>query len=282
MIVTTSRKIAVARALSRVVIGARAALGKGPQLDAVRGGLRWRLDLREGVDLSIFLLGGFEPSTLRLYRRLVREGDCALDIGANVGSHTLPLARLVGARGRVHAFEPTAYAFGKLRANVALNPALAERIEARQLMLQRDAATPPAPSVYSSWPLEKAGDLHEKHLGRLMSTTGAEATTLDRYVSAAGLHRVDFVKIDVDGGEPDVIAGGAGTLERFRPPLLMEFAPYLYRGREALFQGMLDLLSGLGYTFADADSGAPLRADYEYLSRLIPDGATGNVVARVR
>lgn len=282
MIVTTARKIAFARLLSRAVQLVRAAGGCGPVLEAKRGGVRWRLDLREGIDLSIYLLGGFEPRTLRLYRRLVPPGAVALDIGANIGSHTLPLARLVGPGGEVHAFEPTRFAIDKLLANVALNPGLAGRVRVRQFMLQADAGEPLAPSVCSSWPLERADDLHEQHLGRQMSTAGAAVTTLDRYVSGARLGRVDFAKIDVDGGEPGVVAGAAATLERFRPVLLMEFSPCLYRGREGQFQKMLVSLERLGYRFSDAHSGAPLPADAGRLARIIPDGASANVVARAR
>lgn len=282
MIVTTARKIALARVLSRLVLLARGLFGRGPELVARRGGVRWRLDLREGVDLSIYLLGGFEPATLRLYPALVPAGGVVFDIGANVGSHTLPLARFAGPQGRVHAFEPTGYALGKLRENLLLNPDLAKRVEAHQTMLVQELSGEPAPYVYSSWPLEKAAGLHEKHLGRLMSTAGARATTLDRYVAEARIQRVDLIKIDVDGGEPGVIGGGLETLSRFRPTLVMEFEPCLYLGREDAFRGMIGALSGRGYSFSEANTGLALAADFEAIRRRIPDGASCNVVARAR
>lgn len=58
-----------------------------------------------------------------------------LDIGANIGSHTLPLAQMVGPSGRVYSFEPTDYAFGKQRRNLSLNPELSKRVNALQSML---------------------------------------------------------------------------------------------------------------------------------------------------
>ena len=93
----------------------RRLVGGGPELVTSRQGLTWQLDLREGIDLSIYLLGRFEPSTVRCYTRLVNPGDVVLDVGANIGAHTLPLARLVGEAGRVIAFELTRYAFLKLQ-----------------------------------------------------------------------------------------------------------------------------------------------------------------------
>ena len=90
------------------------------QAEFKRGGLRWMLDLDEGIDFSIFLLGSFEPDAVRCFEKRIKPGDVVLDICANIGAHTLRLARLVGSSGRVLAFEPTIYAYAKLRSNLEL------------------------------------------------------------------------------------------------------------------------------------------------------------------
>ena len=82
-----------------VVLGLRKILGLRNQTIVKRGGIWWDLDLTEGIDFSIYLLGGFEPKTLKLYRNIVKKGDFILDIGANMGSHTLPLALNAGKNG---------------------------------------------------------------------------------------------------------------------------------------------------------------------------------------
>ena len=178
-----------------MMAGARAAyhvvnLARGPwrdkEVEVSRGGLRWRLDLREGIDLSIYLLGSFEPSVTKSYRRLVSPGDVVLDIGANVGSHTLPLARAVGDSGRVFAFEPTGWAFSKLQTNLALNPDLASRVTAEQVMLVGPGESTVPGAIYSSWPLASGTQLHPVHRGRLMSTDDAHAVTLDDYLADVG------------------------------------------------------------------------------------------------
>ncbi|MSO73187.1 MAG: FkbM family methyltransferase, partial [Rhodospirillaceae bacterium] len=114
----TRTKILIAAMLSRAVRGLRRLLGAGRVGEFDRGGFRWRLDLGEGIDFSIYLLGSFEPITLGACRRLINPGDTVLDIGANIGALTLPMARMTGEAGKVYAFEPTAYAFEKLRANL--------------------------------------------------------------------------------------------------------------------------------------------------------------------
>ena len=271
-----------------MMAGARAAyhvvnLARGPwrdkQVEVSRGGLRWRLDLREGIDLSIYLLGSFEPSVTRSYRRLVSPGDVVLDIGANVGSHTLPLARQVGESGRVVAFEPTGWAFAKLGANLALNPALRARVTAEQVMLVAPAQAALPDAIYSSWPLAAGTQLHPVHQGRLMSTDGARAVTLDEYLAAAGVGPVNFVKLDVDGSEPDVLAGGAETVASDRPRIMMEMAPCLFEGGDG-FERIVDSLKTHRYRIEHLRTGRPLPVDAAVLRARIPDGSSMNVLCQ--
>jgi FkbM family methyltransferase len=244
-----------------------------------RGGITWALNLREGIDLAIYLLGGFEVRTLHSYRRLIHDGDCVLDIGANIGAHTLPLAQLVGDSGKVLVFEPTKYAFDKLRKNIALNPQLASRVILQQMMLVSSDLDMSPIAVYSSWPLERSSDLHPDHQGRLMSTQGMATATLDKYVQVHDLHRIDVIKLDVDGNEYDVLLGGEATLRRFRPTLIMELAPYVHVAEPEKFDKTLMLLWGLGYQIADVTSGERFPQSPEKIRCLIPLTGSINAVA---
>jgi FkbM family methyltransferase len=275
VMIKTSDKIFIARLLSAIVKAARILLGKSGKAMVKRHGILWSLDLNEGIDFSIYLIGSFEPRTLRLYRKIIKPGQTVLDIGANVGSHTLPLARLVDSSGRVVAFEPTAFAFGKLVANIALNPELSHRIIPIQAMLVADSQARLEPALFSSWPLENSGDLHEEHKGRLMDTSGASVVTIDDTVDRLKLSRVDFLKIDVDGYEYEVLKGSLRTLKFYKPSIMMEFAPYLIKFEE--FCDMVELLLGLGYRFHDANSLRQLPGKADALKTLIPSGSSLNV-----
>jgi FkbM family methyltransferase len=278
---STNQKVSIARVLSRVALSARRLCGASSTAIVRRGGALWSLDLKEGIDLSIYLLGGFEPRTLRRYKELIAEGFVVLDIGANVGAHTLPLAQLVGPSGKVIAFEPTKYAFDKLLANVSLNPHLSDRIIANQTLLGRSAGDELPGDIYSSWPLENASDLHSDHQGRLKSTRGADVQTVDLYVERCGLDRLDFIKLDVDGHEHEVLRGAQATLERFRPSIVLELAPYVYSEKPEEFDGLLELLWDRGYLFTDLSTGAALPRDPKKVRRLIPALGCMNSLARV-
>jgi hypothetical protein len=99
----TSQKINIATIAYKLVSGVRRVLGKSDHAVLRRNGITWELDLQEGIDFSIFLLGGFELATLRLHDSILGPGDSVLDVGANIGAHTLPFARLLGKAGRVYA-----------------------------------------------------------------------------------------------------------------------------------------------------------------------------------
>lgn len=276
---STRTKIALARVAYRSIAGARAAVGLGHEVVARRGGLNWRLDLREGIDLAIFLFGTFERATVAACRRHLRPGDIALDIGANIGSHALHLARSVGPQGRVFAFEPTTFAYRKLLANIAMNPDVASRITAEQIMLVGSGASRLEPELYSSWPLTSHERVHAEHRGRLMSTTGARAVSLDAYLESARVPSVALIKLDVDGHECSVLRGAAGTIARFRPRIIMEIAPYVLREVGHELGDLVQLVGSFGYTFRNQRTGAPLPRNAAGLRALIPDGAGVNVLA---
>lgn len=162
-------------------------------------------------------------------RQVVEDGDVCLDIGAEYGVYTYALSYVAGPKGCVHGFEPLPGPYRVLGAGVRL--LCSGRAHAHRMALgdrPRDAAV-------MSLPYRRGLPVH----GRAFLTDGAQGLgpnaefagerrpvvrvgTVDEVVAAAGLPRVDFVKADVEGAEPLVLAGAAGTLLRDRPTLLLE------------------------------------------------------------
>ncbi|MDC1220903.1 FkbM family methyltransferase [bacterium] len=89
--------------------------------------IRWSLDLNEGIDLSIFLFGTSEKKINNLKQLFkLNEKLIIIDIGANVGSISLPLAKIFN-KSKIFAIEPTNYAFKKLTKNLNLNKDLKKK-----------------------------------------------------------------------------------------------------------------------------------------------------------
>ena len=274
----TKTKVLIAKMLSSAILAVRG--GRDRSVEATRRGIRYRLDLKEGIDLAIYL-GVYENSTVRAYRKLIRRGDWVLDIGANIGAHTLQFADLVGDGGRVIAFEPTDFAFSKLMTNIGLNPSLSGRIVANQLMLVDSDATPrdSLTKLYSSWPLTAEKELHPDHQGRQMTTTGARSTTLDAYCRSSATPRVDVIKMDVDGYEIDVLRGARSMMRQYHPVFIMELCPYLLEERGFGVEEILEIFRSQDYGMRDIVNGALLPADPRGIHDLIPRGSSVNVIA---
>jgi len=260
---STRHKIVLARWAYHGVHAARTLLGRDDQVTVVRGDIAWDLDLGEGIDFAIYLLRAFEHSSIRAYSRLIKPGAVVIDVGANIGAHTLPFAQLVGPNGHVYAFEPTAYAFRRLQRNLALNSVLAQRVSAFQAMLA-------APEIR-----------HSTHLGVAASTEGAEVIRLDDWVARHNIPRIDFMKIDVDGHECRVLRGAHETLRRFRPSLLVEFMPYGLEEAGASLDELVRLLTDLDYTFLRVPGLTRLPEAVSQLRDIIPEGGSLNVLCRI-
>lgn len=262
----------------------RRAFGLGDhQFVGKRGGIIWQLDLREGIDFSIWLLGAFEPGTVRKYRKFIRPGSVVIDVGANIGAHTLPLADCVGKTGKVIAFEPTDFAFGKLSANLKRNPILAERIKAYQVMLVAPQNTELAktPALYSSWPLDVSSVIHHPlHGGRLMPTLGAESQTLDDILNKNKVGRIDFIKLDIDGHECNMLRGAYQTISQYHPEIIMELAPYALKEAGSSLDELISIVSSFDYGLFHIGNDEPLSMDAVVLEAKIPAGSSVNVIAR--
>jgi FkbM family methyltransferase len=275
---STRVKIALAAFVQRIISAAQRLAGYGPKVEVTRSGLRWALDLNEGIDFSIWLLGAFERRTVAAYSKLVRSGMTVLDIGANIGAHTLPLARLIGPDGTLVAIEPTAWASGRLRANLGLNPDLMNRVSVRQAMLvdRPDVALPD--TLYASWPL-RADDVHPILRAEAKSTEGAQTIMLDALLERDGIKHVDFVKLDVDGHECAVVRGGLEMFKRDRPIVVLELSPYILLETGHSLAELLELLAECGYQLRSLGTNRPLPMTAAALQRLIPGHGSINAAA---
>ncbi|NEA35347.1 FkbM family methyltransferase [Streptomyces sp. SID13031] len=180
-----------------------------------RQGLHWRLDLRDNLQAVLYYAGRYEPAVTRFLRAELKPGDVVLDIGANIGLHSLGAARQLRelGGGRVIAFEPAADSLDKLRAAAECNnladlitlvpAALGER--KHQAALHADTRYDPADSGVRS--LNADGEVVQD----------VPVIRLDDWAREQSLDRVDIVKLDVEGSEAAALGGATRTLVRLQP-----------------------------------------------------------------
>lgn len=158
----------------------------------------------------------YEPIVRKLLSP--RHSEVIIDVGGNIGVHTIWLSRKVGPQGIILAVEPEPSNFAVLKLNLGINN-LCNVIPIRLALGAnpgRGQLVIPSPSV-----MGQATTITSNHLSKpvLVST---DFETLDGVTSAFGLSHVAAIKIDVEGAEVDVIRGAMQTISKFRPRLVIE------------------------------------------------------------
>lgn len=226
-------------------------------LEDYLGDLRIQVSATNEIE-RVLISGRYEPELIRTIHQWVKPGDHALDIGANVGAITLALAKQVGPSGCVSAFEPGPPFFDRLRANVALNPALQKVVRLNRVGLSDEKGE-------LLWGEDQVFPGNAR-LGQ-GGTTPVPVTTLDQFF-ATPPPRLDFMKIDVEGMELRVLRGAQKTIAQFKPLIVFEtFLPYEQLESESLSLQTISWLEKLGYAMYHADGSVPPRpARYPKLS----------------
>ncbi len=161
------------------------------------------VDAKKDKKMAVALGGGVYPNEglLALACAFVNQASVVIDIGAHIGTFSIPIARMVGT---VISFEPSAEAFLLLSRNAAEN-SVAPELVCKALGSRKGTCT--------------LLTRNESNAGANTLVAGGDivVTTLDDEVG-----RADFIKIDVEGMELDVLRGGMRLIERARPTVLFE------------------------------------------------------------
>ena len=162
---------------------------------------------KKGLALSISHYGTYEESEAKIMEEKIKVGNIVVDVGANIGLHTLNMARIVGNTGRVFAFEPDPSNFEILEKNVKINnyqniileqKAVGDK-HGRTTLYQSDN-----PGNHRLFPLTKQAK------GQIQ----VELTSLDKYFIDSNLaNKINFIKIDVEGFEFSVLKGMKNILK---------------------------------------------------------------------
>ena len=182
------------------------------RIKACRYGAMMYLPNDQYLGKSLDLYGEFSEDEIAVFRQIIKPGAVVVDVGANIGCHTVFFSQAVGTDGSVFAFEPQRPIFHILCGNVALNRQL--NVITHQAGLGRESGFLAAP------PLDYA---EENNFGGM----SLEAAQLGERVPVMRLDSLkltacDFIKIDVEGMEEEVLWGATATLATHNPVLYVE------------------------------------------------------------
>ncbi len=184
------------------------------------------------IGRSLQKYGEFSYGEQILFDYLVRPGQLVVEVGANIGSHTVHLSKLVGPGGQVHAFEPQRLVFQVLCGNVAINQCVNTFTYQAAIGTERGKINVPVldPQTdynFAAFSLHKGYDFGEQ----------VPIYPLDDL----DLPACHFLKADVEDMEVEVVKGSARTIDMYRPVM------YLENEREARYKELLELVLGMDY-----------------------------------
>lgn len=212
----------------------------------------------------------YEPEVRAFLQYALRPGDTFIDCGANVGYFSIQAGALVGRGGKVVAIEANPRTFKLLERNLRANHfgipvqcALTSEAGEVELFMPKDW------DVYSSL---RAGSLVEGSADQSFKVT---ARTLDEVVDALALQKVDLVKIDIEGGELDVLRSAPKLLSILRPLIIAEYSVNTWASFGASFAQLEELSRNHSYQLRLFDQ---QKQRLTPLSKNIGQSAFANVV----
>jgi FkbM family methyltransferase len=187
------------------------------------------------IGRAIEKYGEFSEGEVEVFRQLVGAGDGVIEVGANLGTHTLAFSRMVGREGRVYAFEPQRIVFQTLAANLAVNSVV--NVECFQVAVSDKPGSLKLPDI--DYTVE--GNFGAVEIERYQAGIKVPIVTLDDFLDLPPNRKIKFIKIDVEGMEQGVIRGAE--------KLISAHAPFLYVENDRLEKSpaLITQIRDLGY-----------------------------------
>lgn len=210
--------------------------------------------------------GACEPEVVQLMARVLREGDVAVDVGANIGFFTILMAKLVGPTGSVLAFEPGPQNKIKLADNVQFNKLTNVNLVHRPLWSEDATVT-----------LHLAQDSGLNSLGaheKIISSIEMQACSLDSYYT---MRMPRLIKLDAEGSEEHILRGAERLLHEV-PFIVCELNPGMLMRLGSSIHSLQAFMYSKGYwTFLlKPDGSVPVAVPST--SKLVVPRGSGNVL----
>ncbi len=181
-------------------------------------GLVCFVNTKDLIGWKILFYGEYEEDTNRILKEYVKPGDVVIEAGANIGSETLILSKLVGNSGMVYGFEPSPYVFDRLKINIQINEL--QNVKAYDVALGEDDKM----ITFNIFPKGYCNSgMSSKYLETSVTKKiDVKQQTLDTFIAENNINKVSFLKMDIQGAELDLIKGASKTLEKFHPIIFSE------------------------------------------------------------
>jgi len=229
------------RGVPRLLYGMRHLL-RSDQAFELKSGVRLHLNLADYFE-SMMLWNKYQSALLTLVNRLLCPGAVVIDGGAHIGFLSFHMARIVGPRGKVYAFEPDPRAHARLAMAVTLN-GMEGIVEPFKLALaSRDGPV----DFFLSSQLGWSTAVPDSHLTNLTRTV-VNAASIDSLVKQGlVVPAVSFVKLDLEGFEGEALAGMQNLLLKSQPFVMFEVNCLMLKAKQDSPERLARIFDSLGF-----------------------------------
>jgi len=209
-----------------------------------RNNLYYNLDLSERIDLKIFLFGTSETGLKKITQLITNKKITIIDCGSNNGGTSMFLSSLY-SKGTIHSVEANYNNYLKIKKNINLNPQLCKKIIPHNFYLTNKNQIPK--KIYSSWKLGFKLKKNFFHDG-IKIKNDSQKKKLDYFLKLRT--RIDFIKIDTDGYELNILKSGKNLINKYNPIIFIEIFKYKNTYKIHLSK-LIDFIISLHYDFYD-------------------------------
>jgi|GEM_PF-1221083 len=209
-------------------------------------GLKIHVDTHSFCEWYIFFYGAFRPRVSEMLNRMLKPGDVAFDIGANIGMHSVIMANRVGPTGRVVSFEPDPHPHARLRANLALNGL--DFVDTRRAALSNKSGKTTFYLHDDSIGNYANASLHAENVGKSTRAVDVDLYSLDDFIAENPVPKLDVIKLLAQGEEWNVLQGGLRTIERYRPSIFFLYEPSYWQRQGRNLMDAVTFFRGYDYT----------------------------------
>jgi FkbM family methyltransferase len=169
----------------------------------------------EGISTSLLMFKTHEPLTTQLISKILKKGMYCIDIGSNIGYYALLENKIVGNEGRIVSIEPSPTNFKLLKENILLQNS--SNMEAYNFAAGNKKGTVKFMiDTKSNWCKVVDDDEVSDNV------IDIESNTLDNFLEKLSIRQIDFLRMDVEGFEANIIEGAQKTIQKFKPILAIE------------------------------------------------------------
>lgn len=222
--------------------------------NAERENIKYRLDISDYMEYTLYF--GIKAESRATLLSLIKEDMIILDIGTNIGETLLNFAK-INTKGINYGFEPVPYLYQRAKHNISLN-------NFENIILNNIALSDKKEKLFFHIPQNNNSGGIAMSKNAQQGMLEVEAMTLDNFVSNQNIEKIDFIKIDVEGFEMNVLKGGSETLTKMKPQMFIELVDNHLKRQNTSSKEVILFLKNIGYKIHHAQTKEKINENFNF------------------